>query len=57
MQPAYDFDKKTHLSYKGATTALDIITFVRGICGLLEKKKLTVIQNMKNQALKILLGV
>ena len=57
MQPAYDFDKKTHLSDKGATTTLDIITFVRGICELLEKKKLTVIQNMKNQGLKILLGV
>ena len=57
MQPAYDFDKKTHLSSKGTTTTLDIITFVRGKCELLEKKKLTVIQNMKNQALKILLGV
>ena len=38
MQPDYDFDRKTHHSYKGATTTLDTINFVRGKCKLLEKK-------------------
>ena len=57
LQPDYDFDRKTHHLYKGVTTTLDIINFVRGKCKLLEKKKkFMVIQNMTNQALKILLG-
>ena len=55
LQPDYDFDRKTHHSYKGATTTLDTINFVRRKCKLLEKNKFMVIQNMKNQALKILL--
>ena len=56
LQPNYDFDRKTHHSYKGATTTLDTINFLREKCKLLEKKKFTVTQNMKNQALEILLG-
>ena len=56
LQPDYDFDRKTHHSYKGATTTLDTINFVKGKSKLLEKNRFTVIQNMNNQALKILLG-
>ena len=59
MQSDYDFGRKTHHSYKGATTTLDTINFVRGKCKLLEKKnkkKFTVIKYMKNQAMKGLLG-
>ena len=57
MQPDYDFDRKTHHSYKGATTTPDTTNFVRGKCKLLGKtKKFMAIQNMKNHALKILLG-
>ena len=44
LQPDYDFDRKTHHSYKGATTTLDTINFVRGKCKLLEIRKSTVIQ-------------
>ena len=40
MQPDYDFDRKTHQSYKGVTTTLDTINFVRGNCKLLEKKEI-----------------
>ena len=50
-------ERPSHHSYKTATTTLDAINFVRGKCKLLEKKKkFTEIKNMKNQALKILLG-
>ena len=57
LQPDHDFDRKAHHSYKGTYTTLDTINFVRGKCKLLEKKKkFMVIQNMKNQALKNLLG-
>ena len=38
FQPDYDFERKTYRSYKGATTTLDIINYVRGKCKLLEKK-------------------
>ena len=54
LQPDYDFDRKTHHPFKGTTTTLDTKNFVRGKCQLLEKKE--ILQNMKNQALKILLG-
>ena len=40
LQHDYDFDRKTHHSYKGATTTLDTINFVRGKCKLLEKKEI-----------------
>ena len=38
LQPDYDFDRKTHHSYKCATTTLGTINFVRGKCKVLEKK-------------------
>ena len=57
LQPDYDFDRNPYHSYKRATTTLDVINSVRRKCKLIEKKKkFTVIQNMKNKALKILLG-
>ena len=57
LQPDYDFDRNPYHSYKRATTTLDVINSVRRKCKLIEKKKkVTVIQNMKNKALKILLG-
>ena len=40
LQPDYDFDGKTHHSYKGVTTTLDTINFVRGKCKLLEEKEI-----------------
>ena len=40
LQPDYDFDRKTHHSYKGVTATLDTINFVRGKCKLLEKKEI-----------------
>ena len=40
MQPDYDFDRKTHHSYKGVTTTFDIINFVKGKYKLLEKNEI-----------------
>ena len=40
MEPDYDFDRKTHHSYKAVTTTLDTISFARGKCNLLEKKEI-----------------
>ena len=40
LLPDYDFYRKAHNSYKGSTTTLDTINFVRGKCKLLEKKQI-----------------
>ena len=40
LQPDYEFDRKTHHSYKGATTTLDTINFVRRKCKLIVKKEI-----------------
>ena len=40
LQPDYDFDRKTHHSYKSVTTTLDTINFVRGKCKLIEKNEI-----------------
>ena len=39
LQHDYDFDGKTHHSYKGVNTTLDTIKFIREKCKLLEKQK------------------
>ena len=40
LQPDYDFDRKTHHSYKGVTTIFDIINFVKEKYKLLEKNEI-----------------
>ena len=40
LQPDYDFDRKTHHSYKSVTTTLDTINFVRGKCKLIGKNEI-----------------
>ena len=56
LQNDYDFDRKTHHTYKGATTTLDTINFVRRKCKLLGKRKIHSHTEYEKSALKIMLG-